>query len=177
MNSLNKTTSMSAQDKIRAYVGVILTGAMLVLPVIAFLIGWQMWDARRGILLALVTFAAFFLLSALTFRGIKNPSALLAVIPFVLGMLYQISPADLPLPIDDTVVQLGGSILSFIMLRRSNPGLPWWTFFALAGSSLYDLLGIAIPGPIDELLVQLLALYGVSRANRPAKLEPPQQGG
>lgn len=174
MNSLNKNTPMSAQDKIRAYLGVIFTGAMLVLPVGAFLIGWQMWDAKRGILLALVTFGVFFLLSALTFKGIKNPSVLLSVIPFVLGMLYQISPVDLPLPVDDTVVQLGASILSFIMLRRSNPGLPWWTFFALAGSSLYDLLGIAIPGPIDEILVQLLALYGVSRATRPSELEPPR---
>jgi len=154
------------QDKIRATSGIFSTMAMLVVPLFAFLIGWQMWDARTGILLALAAFAVFFLLSAFLFKGVKNPSVFLSVIPFLLGMVYQVSPADLPLPIDDSVVQLAGSVLSFMMLKKSNPDLPAWTLLAMAASSLYDLVGVAIPGPIDELIVQALALYGISRANR-----------
>ncbi|MCJ7701797.1 MAG: hypothetical protein MUO62_09455, partial [Anaerolineales bacterium] len=51
-----------------------------------------------------------------------------------------------------------GAIFTFILTLRKQPGTPRWVFVPLVGAGIYALLGGAIPGPADELLVDTVAL-------------------
>jgi len=144
-----------------------------VMPIISFAIGWIGWDIRVGAIVALTTFAIFFILGGIFTSLIKDLSWLSVSLPFVLGILYTILPNLIPLPFDDAIVASAGAIMSFALALKKDDNVPKWIIFPLLLSGLYTLVGEFIPGPVDELFVFAIA-SGISVVSTHKKLPTPQ---
>lgn len=145
--------------------------ALLILPVLALAIGWIGWDFRTGAEAGGITAAACFLLIGGLLLSIRRPSWLAVALPFLMGLGYNILPDFMPGPLGDTVVLTGGSLLTFWLWLRRQPGGTWRILGPLLLAGLYPLLGTLIPGPLDELIVAALgAMVAARQAWRPGKV-------
>jgi hypothetical protein len=136
--------------------------AMLVLPLISFVVGWFGWDAKTGAIAAISTFAIFFIAGGGILFLIKDISPVAASLPFVMGMVYALLQDLLPGPLDDSLLMASGAVLSFILWRRKMPETPLWVIFPMVGAAIYTILGVLIPGPFDELIVYIATCGAVS---------------
>ena len=72
------------------------------------------------------------------------------------GLLYAISPFDIPGPVDDVAVLGAGSLftlgLAAVKALRANPGV----LLPFIAAAIYWLLP-NIPGPVDDLLVLVIS--------------------
>lgn len=143
-------------DNRKGCLGVFFFGMMIVLSITSLVLGWLAWNFKTGMVLAMITFGVFFLVSALTFVKVEKPTALLATLPMILGLIYTALP-NAPGPIDDSVVTMGANALTYLLWTRRDENFPRWAILPLLGSGLYDLLGFAIPGHFDELLINLIS--------------------
>lgn len=154
-------------DKTKTCLSVLFFASMFILPLVALAIGWVGWDFRTGAIVALITFAVFFLLAGILLATVKDLSWVAVSLPFLFGFIYSVLPDLLPGPVDDAVVFAAGALLTFALWLRKQPETPKWIVFPLLASSLYTLVSGLIPGPVDDLLVAAIgagvAIYGASR--------------
>ncbi len=157
-------------DNRKGCLGIFFFGAMIVLTIVSLVLGWLAWDFKTGLVLALITCGLLFLVSALTFTKIEKPTALLATLPMILGLIYTALPNP-PGPIDDAAVTMGANALTYLLWTRRDENFPRWAILPLLGSGIYDLLGFAIPGHFDEILIDLItgAIVYWKYRNNPGK--------
>jgi len=167
-------------DKLKTVLALLFFVAALIMPLVGGIWGWWRWDLMTGFWIVLGTFAVFFAIGVLIIWSVRDLSWLTTSLPFMFGGLYTIIP-DFPLQVDDAAVTATGALLSYALALRKNAGTPKWVIVPLLIAAGYTLIGGPIPGPVDELAVDLVALLvsgiGARQANKsqPADDESPVQ--
>ena len=121
----------------------------------AGVVGALWWGWKGGLTAGMVVAGAGLLISFHSFSTVKELSWGVVCLPALAGVLYLISPFDIPGPVDDAAVLGAGGILSLglasVKALRVQPGvvLP----FIAAG--IYTLMP-NFPGPVDELIVWVI---------------------
>jgi len=140
-------------DRARAWMSLVFLVLALLLPLLGLVLGWWRADLKTGSLLALTIFAVNFLVSALMLVSIQHPQRWMVVLPFLLGVLYNVLPDFLPGGLDDAAVMLLCAFLTYVLALRRQPNMPRTPLIPLVIAGLYPLVGGFIPLPFDELLV------------------------
>lgn len=158
---------MKALDRVKLTLALLLFGGVILLPVLALLIGWSQADLETGAVAAVITFAITLVIVFLLLLTMRRHNWFSASLPVLMGAIYSLLPDIILGPADDAVVLSGGAVMSFILWLRKQPGIPRWIVLPIGAAIVYTWLGGIIPGPIDELLVYLLAggstIYGLRR--------------
>jgi len=119
------------------------------------------------------TFVIFFGMGGVLLLSVNDLSWITVSLPFLFSTLYSLIPDFIPVSIDDAAAMTAGAIFSAILAIRKNPGTPRWIILPMLGAAGYTLLGGVLPGPVDELLVDILALlvaaYGSREGERRSK--------
>lgn len=167
------------RDRFKIFSALILFAAALVLPLAGLGIGWYNWNVETGIYIMVGIFIALFLLGCLILFRVGNLNWLAVSLPYLFGMGYALSPDLIPLGADDAAVTAVGSMMAYILALRKDPRTPKWIIIPLLLGAVYLFLGGPIPGGLDELIVNILAVaaagYGIHRAtgnqDEPQELE------
>jgi predicted neutral ceramidase superfamily lipid hydrolase len=122
------------------------------------MIGWRRWDATTGFILMAAIFVIMIILGSLILLRVKDLSWLSVYMPYIFGTVYGFLPDSIPFSIDDAAATTAGAIFSFTLALRKQSGTPKWIIVPLLAAGMYALLGGLIPGPVDEFLVDALAL-------------------
>jgi hypothetical protein len=133
--------------------------AAAVLPLVSFATGWavtQEWQAGAYAMLA--TFGVLVLIAFIIMMTLRRPSALLASLPFALGLLYTLIPNPIPIPIDAVLATLVGSIFSYFLWLKRWPAMPRWLAHPMLACTAFNLVGGFIIGPFDEIIAYTLIL-------------------
>ncbi len=157
-------------DRIKIFFSVLFFLSALILPFIGLGFGWYNWDFETGLILMGVIFFALFMLGGLLLFRVRNLSWLTVGLPYLFGLGYTLSPDLIPLGGDDAAVTALGSVMAYFLALRKDPRTPRWILIPLLIGAAYLLIGGPIPGGIDELIVNLLAVsiagYGINRATK-----------
>jgi hypothetical protein len=164
-------------DRTKNCLSVFFFTSMFVLPPIGLGIGWISWNFKTGAVVALITFAALFLLGGIFLATVKNPTWLSVGWPFTCGLIYSILPDFIIGPIDDAAAVAAGAILSFSLWLRKQPDTPKWIILPWLAASLYTLVGGLVPGPIDELIVYFISSGATVYGAWPVLKAPASQSG
>jgi len=126
-----------------------------------------------GVALSVSAFLLFFALGGLFLARIEDPSWFTVSLPYLFSTIYAIFPDLVPLQVDDAAAMSAGALLSFLLALRKNPDVPRWILIVLLLAAGYTFFGGAIPGPLDEFIVDiaalLIAVYGANKAEQPDK--------
>ncbi|MBC8333043.1 MAG: hypothetical protein H8E28_13770 [Anaerolineae bacterium] len=144
-------------DRIKIVLALFFFIAALTFPLVGLAYGWWRWDAQAGFLLLIGIFAAFFSIGILSLWTVRDLSWLTTSLPFLFGSLYTIIP-DMPLQVDDAAATAAGALFSYALALRKNAETPKWILVPLLLAALYTLFGGPIPGPVDEIGVDMIAL-------------------
>lgn len=159
-------------DKFKTIFAIIFFFLSLILPVTALIYGVGRWDARTILLAMGAIFVALFAGGVFVLARVQDITWLTASLPFLFSGFYTILP-DVPGPIDDTVVTTTGALITYFFALRRNENTPKWILTPLLGAAVYTFFGGVIPGPIDEVLVDVIALLvagsGVRAADKSAQ--------
>lgn len=160
-------------DKIKTILALIFFALGVTLPLLgvaaaaASALGWIETNAWLGVGLALITLLVFFGIGVALLASVKDLSWLTVALPFLFSALYSWIPDFIPFSIDDATAMAAGAIFSAFLAIRKNPNAPRWVALPLIGAAIYTFFGGTLPGPIDEMLVDILALvvavYGANR--------------
>jgi len=154
-------------DRVKIFLALLFFVAAIVLPLIGLGIGWVNWDVETGLVLMGVIFMAFFILGGVTLYRLENLNWLTVSLPYLFGLGYTLSPDLIPLGGDDAAVTAVGSVMAYLLALRKDPRTPKWIIVPLLLAAGYTLIGGPIPGGIDELIVNVLAVsiagYGINR--------------
>jgi hypothetical protein len=157
-------------DRFKIFIAVVLFVAALVLPFIGLGVGLYNWDVETGIYMMVGTFFILFILGGIVLFRVRDLSWLTVSLPYLLGMGYTLSPDLIPLGGDDAAVTAVGSVMAYLLALRKDPRTPKWIIIPLLLAAGYALIGGPIPGGLDELIVNILAItvagYGVNRATK-----------
>ena len=163
-------------DKTKKCLSGVCVLSMFILPPVGLAIGWIGWGFSTGAIVALIAFAVCFLLAAILWAIVKEPSWITVALPFLFGCAYTILPDCIPGPIDDALVFTAGALMTFALWIKKDPDTPRWIILPLLAASLYTLVGELIPGPVDELLVTLIG-GGVATGGYLRRRRPPGSSG
>ncbi|GAB4579602.1 MAG: hypothetical protein Fur0022_23400 [Anaerolineales bacterium] len=162
-------------DKIKTLLALLSFALGVTLPLIgvvaamASMFGWLETDAWVGVTIAVATLVVFFLIGVALLASVKDLSWLTVTLPFLFSALYTWIPDLIPFSIDDAAAMTAGAIFSAFLAIRKNPNAPRWVALPLIGAAIYTFFGGALPGPIDEMLVDILAVvvavYGANQDN------------
>jgi len=144
-------------DKLKTLLAFLFFLAALSLPLAGLAYGWWHWDLQTGFLMLIGIFAALFIAGVLSLWTVRDLSWLATSLPFLFGGLYTVLP-DFPLQVDDAAATAAGALLSYALALRKNAATPKWVLLPLLGAAVYALLGGSIPGPVDEIGVDAIAL-------------------
>jgi len=160
-------------DKIKTLLALVCFALGVTLPLVwvaasvASVLGWIDTNAWIGVALAVATLLIFFLIGVALLASVKDLSWLTVSLPFLFSSLYTLFPDLIPFSIDDAAAMTVGAIFSAFLAIRKNPDAPRWIILPLLGAAGYTLVGGPIFGPLDEMLVDILALlvaaYGARR--------------
>lgn len=160
-------------DKLKTILALIFFALGVTLPLIgvaaamASAFGWIETDAWVGIALAVATLIVFFLIGVALLASVKDLSWLTVTLPFLFSALYTWIPDLIPFSIDDAAAMTAGAIFSAFLAIRKNPNAPRWVALPLISAAVYTFFGGALPGPLDEMLVDILAVvvavYGANQ--------------
>ena len=157
-------------DRIKIFLALLLFIAALVLPLIGLGVGWYTWDLEMGIYFMAGTFFVLFILGGVVLFRVRDLNWLTVSLPYLFGMGYTLSPDLIPLGGDDAAVTAVGSVMAYFLALRKDPRTPKWIIIPLLLAAAYTLIGGPIPGGIDEVVVNLLAVslagYGINRATK-----------
>jgi hypothetical protein len=145
-------------------------------PVAGIVIGLVTWNWRYGLLAGFIGFCVPLALSTWVLSTVKEPGLFLTWAPFTLGVLYTILPDAFPLPIDDAAATAAGAIATFGLWLKRQPDVPKTAALPLIFAAVYTLVGAMIPGPVDELFVNALAIgsaLALGRSGTPKQISAP----
>jgi hypothetical protein len=145
-------------DKFKTILAFLLFLGSLVLPLFGFLVGWQRWDATTGLILMFVIFLIMIILGSLVLLRMKDLSWLSVYMPYIFGTVYSFLPDTIPFSVDDAAATTAGAFFSYLLVQKKQAGTSKWVFIPLLAAGLYALLGGFLPGPIDEFIVDSIAL-------------------
>ncbi len=149
---------MNTTDRNKGCLAGIFFTLSFVLPIVSLIVGWVGWGFKVGTVASLVTFAAFFILGAISTIWIQTPTWFTVMLPAIAGLVYGILPDFIPLPFDDALVAAAGGIISFALAVKHYTDMPKWIIAPLLGAALYTVVGSVIPGPVDELIVGVISV-------------------
>ncbi len=164
-------------DKIKTFLALVFFTLGVTVPLIgvatfvASALGWIKVEPWVGITIAIVTLLVFFAIGVALLTGVKDLSWLSVSLPFLFSMAYTILPDMIPFHLDDAAVMTAGAIFSAFLTIQKNPASPRWVILPLIGAAAYTLLGYTLPGPIDEMLVDILALLVAAYGARPKEIK------
>ncbi len=160
-------------DKIKTFLALIFFTLGVTVPLIgvatfvASALGWIKVAPWVGIAIAIATLLVFFAIGVALLAGVKDLSWLTVSLPFLFSALYTWIPDLIPFSLDDAAAMTAGAIFSAFLAIRKNPNAPRWIALPLIGAAVYTFFGGALPGPVDEMLVDglalLVAVYGANR--------------
>lgn len=160
-------------DKIKTFLALICFALGVTLPLIgiatmlASAFGWIQTEEWVGLAITIGTFIIFFGMGGLLLLWVKDLSWITVSLPFLFSSLYSFLPDFIPVSLDDAAAMTAGAIFSAFLAIRKNPETPRWVILPLLGAAVYTLLGGILPGPVDELLVDILALLVAAHGARP----------
>ena len=157
-------------DRVKIVFAVALFLSALILPFVGLAVGWSNWDFETGLIFMGVIFLGLFVLGGVVLFRVKNLTWLTVSLPYLFGVGYTLSPDLIPLGGDDAVMTATGSLMAYLLALQKDPRTPKWIILPLLLAAAYTLFGGTIPGGLDEILVNLLAIglagYGVNRATK-----------
>ena len=156
-------------DKLKTIFALFLFIAALTLPLLGLAYGWWRWNVITGLLLMAAIFAVFFAAGGLMLTRVRDLSWLGTSLPFLFGGLYTALPDLIPLQADDAIATTSGALLSYALALRKQEGARWWVILPLLAAGIYAFWGSAIPGPVDEIVVNLVALLVAGAGTRGAE--------
>ena len=145
-------------DRSKTILAVLFFIGALILPFAGLIIGWWKWNPQTGIFIMAGMFLAMFVIGGMLLTRVKDISWLTVSLPYVFGALYGFLPDFIPFSVDDAAATTAGAIFSFVLALRKNPDTPKWVFLPLVAAGIYAFWGGYIPGPVDESLVDVLAI-------------------
>jgi hypothetical protein len=157
-------------DRLKIFFALIFFIGALILPIVGLGVGWYNWDVETGIYIMAGTFLVLFVLGGIILFRVKDLNWLAVSLPYLFGVGYALSPDLIPLGGDDATVTAMGSIMAYFLALRKDPRTPKWIIVPLLIGAVYMFFGGPIPGGLDELTVNILAIavvgYGVNRATK-----------
>jgi len=157
-------------DRVKVFLALILFVAALILPLVGLGVGLYHWDVEIGIYIMVGTFLVLFILGGAILFRVRNLNWLTVSLPYLFGIGYTLSPDLLPFGGDDAAVTVLGSVMAYFLALRKDPRTPKWIIIPLLIGAIYVFFGGPIPGGLDELVVNFLAIavagYGVNRATK-----------
>jgi hypothetical protein len=157
-------------DRLKLFFALVFFIAAIVLPLVGLGVGWVNWDVETGLILMGVIFLVLFVLGGISLYRMENLNWLTVSLPYLFGLGYTLSPDLIPLGGDDAAVTAVGSVIAYLLALRKDPRTPKWIIIPLLLAAGYTLIGGPIPGGIDELIANLLAVsvagYGINRATK-----------
>lgn len=152
------------------FIGAVTFPLLGIATTIASLFGWLDQNPISLILLTIAGFLLLFLLGSILLYSVEDISWLTVTLPYLVGAIYGVLPDLLPIAVDDAAATTAGAIFTFLLAVHKDPRVPKWILLPLLGAGVYALLGGTIPGPLDELLVDLVALlvagYGMKKSDQ-----------
>ena len=145
-------------DKLKTFLAALFFLASLVLPLVGLLVGWWKWDVTIGIITMVGTFLGLIGIGSVILMRVKDLSWSGVFLPYIFGATYGFLPDAVFLSLDDAAATTAGALFSLILAIRKQPGTPKWIFIPLLAAGIYALVGGSVPGPIDEFLVDAIAL-------------------
>ena len=157
-------------DRVKIFIAVILFLAALILPLVGLGVGWYNWDMETGIYIMAGTFFALFVLGGIILFRVRDLNWLTVSLPYLFGLGYTLSPDLIPLGGDDAAVSAVGSVMAYFLALRKDSRTPKWIIIPLLLAAVYTLIGGPIPGGLDEIIANLIAIglagYGINRATK-----------
>lgn len=142
-------------DRVKLILALLVLTTAMVIPFVGLFVGWYKWDAQTGILIMVVSAVVLFLVGVLLLLTVRKHNWFSITLPFLMTSLYTVLPDVLPFHIDDTLVSGFGAVIAYILLLRKDRDAPRWLIVPLVIAVAYAFIGGLIPGPIDDLLVEL----------------------
>ncbi len=161
-------------DKLKTIFAILILFLSLIMPVAGMLYGLGRWDALTILLVMGAIFVVLFAGGVLVLATVNDFTWMTASLPFLFSSFYTILP-DFPGPVDDAAVTSAGALITYFFALRRNETTPKWVIIPLLLAGVYTLLGGSfLPGPIDEVVVDVVALliagYGARTAEQKAQL-------
>ncbi len=153
-------------DKLKTLLALICFVAALTLPLLGLAYGWWRWNVLTGLIIMVAIFVFFFAAGGLALTRVRDLSWLGTSLPFLFGGLYTALPDLIPLQVDDAIATTSGALLSYALAMRKQEGARWWVILPLLAAGIYAFWGSAIPGPVDEIVVNLVALLVAGAGTR-----------
>lgn len=136
----------------------------------ASIFGWIDTNPWVGIVISVATFGLFFALGGALLVWVEDISWFTVSLPYLFSTIYTLVPDLIPFQLDDAAAMTVGALLSASLAIHKNPKTPKWILIPLLGAAIYTFFGGTIPGPIDEVLIDFLALlvagFGFRAADR-----------
>jgi len=145
-------------DKLKTILAGFFFVAALILPLFGLFIGWWKWDLSTGFILMLGIFIILCITGILLLLRVKDLSWIAVYMPYVFGSVYGFLPDSIPFSLDDAAATTAGAIFAFVLALRKQPKTPKWIILPLVAAGIYAFWGGTLPGPVDEFLVDALAL-------------------
>ena len=157
-------------DRLKITLALVLFISALILPFVGLGVGWYNWDVETGLVIMAALFFVLFVLGGVVLFRVRDLSWLTVSLPYLFGVGYTLSPDLLPLGADDAAVTATGSIIAYVLAMRKDARTPRWIIIPLLLAAVYMFFGGPIPGGLDELIINILAIsvagYGVNRATK-----------
>jgi len=171
----SQATYFIGGSKLKTLFAILIFFLSLVMPITGLIYGMGRWDSVTILLVMGGIFVVLFVGGVLILLTVKDFSWLTASLPFLFSGLYTVLP-DLPGSVDDAAVTSAGALITYFLTLRKKGSTPRWIIVPLLAAAAYTLLGgNFLPGPVDEVLVDILALliagFGSRAADHKADLD------
>lgn len=157
-------------DKFKTFFAIIFFFLALIMPVTGLIYGASRWNAFTILLVMGAIFVFLFVGGLLILTTVQDFSWMTASLPFLFSGFYTILP-DLPGSIDDATVTTAGALMTYVFALRRNETTPKWIIIPLLAAAAYTLLGGTVPGPVDEVLIDIIALLVAGAGARNAEIK------
>ncbi len=162
-------------DKFKTLFAIIFFFLSLTMPVTGLIYGWGRWDALTILLVMGGIFVVLFMGGVLVLLTVRDFTWVTASLPFIFSGMYTVLP-DLPGSADDAAVTTAGALITYFLAQRKSETIPKWVVIPLLAAAAYTWLGGSfLPGPVDEVIVDVVALliagYSARAADQKAELE------